>query len=228
MTLTHTATANSACFNMIQQQIRPWLVSDDTVLSLLQRIPRANFVPDTLRALAYADFALPLTINGVATGEHMLEPKLEARLLQALNLHPHEKVLQVGTGSGYMAALMAHKAQTVVSLEQNTRIYAYAAAKLNEAGVLNVQLHCADGALGYTPEAPYDAILISAAVSVVPEALLQQLKVGGRLVAIVGKSPVMSVQQIIRQADNRFTTTSLFETLAPTLHNAPSNSSFSF
>jgi protein-L-isoaspartate(D-aspartate) O-methyltransferase len=228
MTPTHTQPEDLARFNMIQQQIRPWLVSDPTVLDLLERIPRADFVPASLRSLAYADCELPLDATNTRHGERMLSPKMEARLLQALKLRPHEKVLQIGTGSGYLTALMAHKAETVVTLEHDPAVHQAALAHLSTAGVQNVQALCTDGIAGCPEHAPFDAMVICAAVAVVPPDLMTQLKPGGRLVAIVGTAPTMQVQHITRHADDSVNAVTLFETVVPPLHNAPDISRFSF
>ncbi|HEY1391866.1 MAG TPA: protein-L-isoaspartate O-methyltransferase, partial [Methylibium sp.] len=171
-----------ARFNMIEQQIRPWDVLDTSVLSLLAIVKREDFVPAAQRALAFMDLEVPL-----ADGQVMLSPKVEARMLQELAPARHELVLEVGTGSGYMAALLAHKAQRVVSLEIRPKLAAFARQNLQRAAVLNVEVREADGAKGYAAEAPFDAIVLSGSVAEVPQALLNQLKIGGRLIAIVGE-----------------------------------------
>ena len=134
--------------NMIEQQIRPWEVLDANILELLIHVPREQFVPPHLRSLAFVDFELPLNIDGVASGETMLAPKVEARLLQELGIHANEKVLEIGTGSGYMAALAAHRAQTVWSVEIDPRLAAFASANLARAGVRNAHVEVGDGAQG--------------------------------------------------------------------------------
>ncbi|UUX95043.1 protein-L-isoaspartate O-methyltransferase [Aquabacterium sp. J223] len=201
-----------ARFNMIEQQIRPWDVLDDGVLSLLEVVKREEFVPAAYRALAFVDTEVPLP-----EGECMLAPKVEARLLQALKLQRHERVLEVGTGSGHMAALLGHKALQVHSMEIKPTLAQLARDNLRRAGVQNVAVHEADGAAGLAEEAPFDAILLSGSVARVPAALLDQLKPGGRLVGIVGTEPIMRAVRIDRGADDRFETVELFDTVAQRL-----------
>ena len=201
-----------ARFNMIEQQIRPWEVLDQAVLSLLAIVKREDFVPPACRALAFFDTEVPLL-----DGQSMLAPKVEARLLQALHLARHERVLEVGAGSGYMAALMAHRAQQVISLEIRPALAAMAAANLRHAGIANASVREADGALGLAAEAPFDAIVLSGSVAEVPQSLLDQLKPGGRLLAIVGDEPVMRAMLITRVAAAQFKREALFDTVAPRL-----------
>lgn len=214
--------------NMIQQQIRPWEVLDPSVLELLARVPRERFVPPHLRSLAFVDFELPLNIDGVVTGETMLAPKVEARLLQELRIHPHELVLEIGTGSGYMAALAAHKAHTVWSVEIEPRLQAFGAANLARAGVRNAHVEGGDGARGWAAHAPYDVIIVSGALPVLPPELLAQLKVGGRLAAIVGKAPAMQARIVTRTTQEHFESLALFETVTKPLRNAQGPSAFRF
>jgi protein-L-isoaspartate(D-aspartate) O-methyltransferase len=175
-----------ARFNMIEQQIRPWDVLDKGVLGLLAAVRREDFVPAAYRALAFVDTEVPLP-----EGENMLPPKVEARLLQDLQAQRHERVLEIGAGSGFMAALLGHRAQSVVSLEIKPALARLATENLRRAGAANVTVVQADGAHGYAAEAPFDAIVLSGSVSKVPADLLNQLKPGGRLVAIEGDEPVM-------------------------------------
>lgn len=215
-----------ARFNMIEQQIRPWDVLDAGVLSLLAVVRREDFVPAETRALAFMDTEVPL--GDVAKGQVMLAPRVEARLLQELKVGRHEKVLEIGTGSGFMAALLGHKAQRVFTLEIDPTLAARAAENLKRAGVLNVTVREADGAQGLAGEAPFDAILLSGSVAAVPQALLAQLKVGGRLAAIVGHEPVMQAQLVTKVGDGEYRTTVLFDTVAPRLSGFPEPSGFSF
>ena len=201
-----------ARFNMIEQQIRPWEVLDQAVLSLLAIVKREDFVPPACRALAFFDTEVPLP-----DGQAMLAPKVEARLLQALHLARHERVLEVGAGSGYMAALLAHRAQQVISLEIRPALAALAAANLRHAGIANASVREADGVLGLAAEAPFDAIVLSGSVAEVPQSLLDQLKPGGRLLAIVGDEPVMRAMLITRVAAAQFKREALFDTVAPRL-----------
>ncbi len=201
-----------ARFNMIEQQIRPWEVLDQDVLSLLSVVKREDFVPPALRELAFVDTELPL-----AQGQVMLAPKVEARLLQALHVERHERVLEVGAGSGHMAALLAHKAQHVFSLEIRPALAAMAAANLRRAGISNATVREGDGSSGLPGEAPFDVIVLSGSVAEVPQALLDQLKPGGRLVAIVGHEPVMRATLITRVTAAQVKREVLFDTVAPRL-----------
>jgi protein-L-isoaspartate(D-aspartate) O-methyltransferase len=214
--------------NMIEQQIRPWEVLDQSVLDLLQAVKREQFVPPHLRALAFVDFELPLNIDGVVTGETMFAPKVEARLLQELGIHSHEQVLEIGTGSGYMAALAAHKAQTVWTIEIDPRLQAFGAANLARAGVRNARVELGDGALGWAARAPYDVIIVSGSLPVMPQQLLDQLKIGGRMAAIVGTDPAMRAQVITRIGPQTYETLPLFETSARPLRNALHAPAFRF
>jgi protein-L-isoaspartate(D-aspartate) O-methyltransferase len=205
-----------ARFNMIEQQIRPWEVLDQGVLSLLALVRREEFVPPAYRALAFIDTEVPLP-DGEGGGQFMLAPRVEARLLQELTLARHEHVLEVGAGSGYMAALLAHQAARVTTLEIRPPLVAMARANLQRAGIVNAQVIEADGAAGHAAQAPFDAIVLSGSVADVPAALLTQLKVGGRLVAIVGQEPVMRAVHISRIAEQQYKRVELFDTVAPRL-----------
>lgn len=215
-------------FNMIEQQIRPWEVLEPSVLDLLYVVKREDFVPAHLRALAFTDFELPLNLDGEVTGETMLAPKIEAKLLQELRIHPHEQVLEIGTGSGYMAALAAHKAETVWTVEIDPRLAAFGAANLARAGVHNSHVETGDGARGWAAHAPYDVIIVSGSLPLLPKSLLEQLKVGGRLAAVVGCGPAMSAQIVTRVTDGNYETLPLFETVTKPLRNALQPSAFRF
>jgi protein-L-isoaspartate(D-aspartate) O-methyltransferase len=211
-----------ARFNMIEQQIRPWQVLDPAVLSLLATVRREDFVPHAMKALAFVDTMVPLLPGGdaVEIGACMLEPKVEARLLQALQVQRHETVLEVGTGSGFMAALLAHRAQGVTSLECRPALAATARANLARNGVVNVQVlevDAAKAATGQAASGPFDVILLSGSVAEVPRALLQQLKTGGRLAAIVGQEPVMRARLFTRVGEASWSEQDLFDTVAPRL-----------
>ena len=201
-----------ARYNMIEQQIRPWEVLDQGVLSLLAVVKREDFVPPACRALAFFDTEVPLP-----EGQAMLAPKVEARLLQALRVARHERVLEIGTGSGHMAALLAHRAQHVTSLEVRPALAAMASANLRRAGIANSSVVVIDGSRGLPDEAPFDVIVLSGSVAEVPQALLDQLKPGGRLVAVVGDEPVMRATLITRVAATQFRSEELFDTVAPRL-----------
>ncbi len=209
----------TARFNMIEQQIRPWDVLDPAVLSLLATVRREDFVPPAMRALAFVDTQVPL-VPGQPHGPAMLEPKVEARLLQELQVQRHEKVLEIGTGSGFMAALLAHRAQQVLTLECEPDLARLARASLLRNGLANVRVIdvTADaGAHGLAAEAPFDVILLSGSVPEVPRELLQQLKPGGRLAAVVGDEPVMRARLFKRVGDAAWSETDLFDTVAPRL-----------
>ncbi len=212
-----------ARFNMIEQQIRPWEVLDDSVLQLLAVVKREDFVPTACKALAFVDTEVPLP-----EGECMLAPKVEARMLQELKVARHEKVLEVGTGSGFMAALLAHKAQQVHTMEIKPALAQLALQNLKRAAVFNVRVHEADGSRGLPSEAPFDAICLSGSVAEVPAALLQQLKIGGRLIAIVGQEPVMRCVLVTRVGEAAFQRVELFDTVAARLHGFEEPSRFKF
>ena len=216
-----------ARFNMIEQQIRPWDVLDPAVLSLLAVVRREDFVPPAYRALAFVDTEIPLPVAGGAA-ESMLAPKVEARLLQELSIARHETVLEIGAGSGFMAALLAHKARRVIALEIDAGLARMAADNLRRAAVLNATVRELDGAGGLPGEAPFDAILLSGSVAAVPAALLAQLKVGGRLGAVVGQLPIMRAVRITRVGEHSFNSADLFDTVAARLHGFDEPTRFHF
>jgi protein-L-isoaspartate(D-aspartate) O-methyltransferase len=220
-----------ARFNMIEQQIRPWEVLDASVLALLARVHREAFVPVAHQALAFADMELPLTQPAVE-GQCLLAPKVEARLLQDLQLKPTDKVLEIGTGSGYMAALLASLAQRVVTVEIDTHLAQRARDNLKQAGINNADVRTADAAANQfaacTAEGPFDAIVLSGSVAEIPPALLALLAPGGRLVAIVGHEPVMRATIVTRVGDASFQTAQPWDTMAPRLLNFPEPSRFQF
>ena len=219
--------AEQARFNMIEQQIRPWEVLDANVLDLLAVVRREDYVPDALRQLAFVDMQLPLRESG-ARGQCMLEPKVEARLLQALYLQRHESVLEIGTGSGHMAALLAHRAQQVLTVEIVPELADAAASRLASCGVINVRVLTGDGALGMPGQAPFDAIVLSGSVAQVPQRLLAQLKVGGRLIAVIGDEPMMRATLVERLGDDDYRQTVLFDTVTPRLLGFDEPSRFRF
>jgi len=208
-----------ARFNMIEQQIRPWNVLDEAVLAALREVPRERFVPAGMRTLAFSDIDLPLEIDGADSSQTMLTPKLEARLAQALQLKPKDAVLEIGTGSGYQAALLAHLAQEVTSVEIDSRLAAFAKQNLDSNLVRNVKVEIGDGRNSWgTTE--YDAILLTGSVPEIPDGLKYQLRVGGRMVVIVGQAPIMIACRITRTTAASFETTSLFDTLVKPLRGA--------
>lgn len=212
-----------ARFNMIEQQIRPWDVLDPSVLSLLGIVKREDFVPAAHRALAFMDLEVPLP-----EGQCMLAPRVEARLLQELAPARHERVLEIGAGSGYMAALLAHKAQKVLSYEIYPSLVSLARANLQRADILNVEVRQGDGSRGDAGQAPWDAIVLSGSVNELPQALLDQLKVGGRLVGVVGGEPVMHAVLVTRTGERDWRRTQLFDTVVPRLQGFAEASAFSF
>ncbi len=216
-----------ARFNMIEQQIRPWQVLDQDVLDLLFVVKREEFVPPAYSRMAFTDMEIPLNIDGKTTGEVMLSPKVEARLLQALAPRKHESVLEIGAGSGYMAALLAHRARRVVSREIRADLAGFAAANLKRAGIGNTAVEHGHG-LQLADGDQFDAIVLSGSVSFVPDTLLQRLNPGGRLVAIVGELPVMTAQLITRNAERQFSAQILFDTVARPLVDFPQTEHFRF
>ena len=201
-----------ARFNMIEQQIRTWEVLDPGVLELLAVVKREDFVPQAYRSMAFVDTEVPLP-----NGQAMLAPKVEARLLQELGVQRHERVLEVGAGSGYMAALLAHKAQHVTTLEIDPDLARMATEHLRRAWVMNVTVLEADASRTVPDDGPYDVIVLSGSVAEVPRTLLAQLKPGGRLTAIVGQVPVMRAVLVTRSGEQGFSSVELFDTVAPRL-----------
>ena len=212
-----------ARFNMIEQQIRPWDVLDTTVLHLLALVKREDFVPLAHKALAFVDMEVPLP-----GGQCMLAPRVEARMLQDMAVQKHEKVLEIGAGSGYMAALLAHRAQRVISLEINADLVAMARSNLQKAGIHNAEVRHGDGAKGAPIEGPFDVIVLSGSVAEVPQTLLAALKVGGRLAAVVGDEPMMRATFVTRVSDTECRTVQPWDTVAPRLVNFAEPSSFVF
>ncbi|MFN7153881.1 MAG: protein-L-isoaspartate O-methyltransferase family protein [Acidovorax sp.] len=220
-----------ARYNMIEQQIRPWNVLDADVLDLLAVVRREDFVPPAYRSLAFMDIEVPLlgddAEEAVRLGLSMLQPRVEARILQDLQIKTTDRVLEIGAGSGYMAALLAYRAERVVSLEINPELAEMARENLRDAGVNNADVRLGDGARDAIPDGPFDVIVLSGSVAEVPTALLSLLKDGGRLGAIVGNDPVMRFT-LTRRTGDRFETTSPWDTIAPRLSNFPEPSGFTF
>lgn len=212
-----------ARFNMIEQQIRPWNVLDPHVLDLLQTVAREEFVPAAYKSLAFADLEIPLP-----GGECMLAPRMEARLLQDLGVQPHESVLEVGAGSGFMAALLAHRARSVLSVELRPELVAMARANLEKAGVRNATVRQEDGAQLSVAEGQFEAIVLSGSVIQLPQALMRRLTLGGRLIAIVGEEPSMRAALVTRISETEFSTTYPWDANAPRLQNFPEPSRFQF
>lgn len=212
-----------ARFNMVEQQIRPWDVLDQDILDLLFVVRREDFVPTALRDLAFVDAAIPL-----GHGAAMLEPKIEARVLQELNVRTTDTVLEIGTGSGYMAALLGARASQVTTVEIEPELAKRARESLVAAGALNVRVEVGDGAQGWPVHAPYDVIVVSGGLPVLPQELVAQLRPGGRLIAFIGEEPLMNATLVTLHADGSQTQEILFETLLPTLRNARGAQRFVF
>jgi len=213
--------------NMVEQQIRTWEVLDQDVLDLLYLVPREEFVPAEHRALAFCDLEIPLEA-GKPDGERMWQPKMEARVLQALGLHKTDRVLEVGTGSGYFTALLAHRSAQVCSVEINPALAAFGSRNLERHGVDNVSLEAGDAARGWGRHAPYDVIVLTGSTPILPRALLEQLAPEGRLFAVVGEAPAMSARLIVAAAPGAERGTTLFETVLKPLVNCAQPSRFSF
>ncbi len=214
-----------ARFNMIEQQIRPWNVLDTRVLQLLSEVKREDFVCAAHKSLAFGDFELPLGNN-----TSMLAPKVEARLLQDVQLTGTENVLEIGTGSGYMAALLGRMSKHVLSLEINPELAAQAIQNLSQAIVANVDVKVADGSDFDAIHGEFDVIVLSGSVAEIPDALTAKLKIGGRLVAIVGEEPVMRMTLVTRTSHGPqgLQITQPWDTLAPRLAGFPELEAFTF
>lgn len=214
---------DTARFNMIEQQIRPWDVLDPRVLAALQEVPREDFVPSPYRNLAFADMHIPLE-----HGEVMMQPKQEARLLQALTLEPEDRVLEIGTGSGHVTALLAHLAGRVDTVDIYPDFIESARDKLSRHGYSNVTFAEGDAAHGWDTDEGYDAVLLTGSVAELPPQYKTLLADGGRLAAIVGRDPVMEAVLIEHMSGEQFRTTSLFDTSLPPLKHAETEPSFVF
>lgn len=205
--------------HMIEQQIRPWNVSDPHVLELLGAVKREDFLPAELKALAFADLELPLP-----GGRRLLPPKIEAKLVQEAQVQRHEQVLQIGVGSGYVSALLAHRAQRVLAVDADANLVQMARSHLERAGIVNVQVQTASAPASER----FDVIVLAGSVAQVPEELLAQLKPGGRLVGIVGNDPIMNCTVVTRGSDGRFTRVERWETVADRLPGFAEPSHFDF
>ncbi|MGV3656066.1 MAG: protein-L-isoaspartate O-methyltransferase family protein [Noviherbaspirillum sp.] len=212
-----------ARINMIEQQIRTWDVLDQDILDLLQVVKREAFVPPACASMAFVDAEVPLPC-----GQNMLPPKLEARLLQEAAIRKHETVLEIGAGSGYMAALMAHCARHVTTVEIEPELKALAERNLAGYGVTNVDVVQGNGARGWPAGAPYDVIMISGSLPFLPEEFKQQVRPGGRILAVIGQLPVMEARLITRVTEDSYRSQTLFETVVKPLRDAPAHSAFTF
>ncbi len=209
--------------NMVEQQIRTWDVLDQDVLDLLYAVPREEFVPPQYKALAFSDLEIP-----IGEGEKMWQPKLEARVVQELVLRKTDTVLEIGTGSGYLTALLSHRAGHVHSVEINPKLHEFGKANLARHGADNVTLHVGDGARGWPRQAPYDAIVLTGSTPVLPRAFCEQLAPGGRLFAVVGEAPAMTAKLVTVNAPGAYGTVELFETVLKPLANAEHPPRFRF
>ena len=213
--------------NMVEQQIRTWEVLDQDVLDLLYTVPREEFVPPSYRNLAFTDMEIPLR-KDAGEGQKMWAPKIEARVLQELAVKRSDRVLEVGTGSGYLTALFAHRAAQVYSVELDPALAAFGRANIERHGVENVTLETGDGARGYAKWGPYDVVVLTGSVPVVPRAVLESLAPGGRAFAVVGEAPVMTAKIFSRSAPGDYRAADLFETLLAPLANCERPSRFKF
>jgi protein-L-isoaspartate(D-aspartate) O-methyltransferase len=213
----------TARHNMIEQQIRPWQVIDPVTLDTLEAVPRENFVNDSLKESAFSDVELPIGHNQV-----MLPPKMEAKILQAVQIKETDKVLEVGTGSGYMTALIAHLADSVTTVEIHEDLSNTAKERLQNEGYNNINFVVADAANGYDQDGPYDVIILTGSVPSLPENFKNALKAGGRLFAVIGTAPVMEATLMTRISGTQFATEGLFETEIPELENVAKPNSFTF
>ncbi|CAG0979824.1 Protein-L-isoaspartate O-methyltransferase [Methylophilaceae bacterium] len=212
-----------ARFNMIEQQIRTWEVLDGAVLDLLKHVPREAFVPAQYAGLAFADIEIP-----IGEGQTMLSPKLEGRILQALEVRKTDKVLEIGTGSGYLTALLAKSAGEVISVELHASLSAAAKERLDRQNIGNVTLEVGNAADGWPAQAPYDVIVFTGSLPVSPEKVKQSLAIGGRMFVVIGDAPVMEATMIRRISADSFKHDVLFETCLPPLSNAPQPDRFQF
>ena len=209
--------------NMVEQQIRPWEVLDQDVLDLLYLVPRESFVPPAHKALAFSDLEIP-----IGHGERMWAPKLEARVIQALMPRKADRVLEVGTGSGYLTALLAHRAAQVRSVEIQPALAQFGRGNLERHGADNVVLEIGDAARGWPAGAPYDVIVLTGSTPLFPGPFLEQLCAGGRIFAVVGEAPAMAARLITCSAPGAYSTADLFETVIAPLANCERPSQFRF
>ncbi|NOT14358.1 MAG: protein-L-isoaspartate O-methyltransferase [Methylotenera sp.] len=221
--MTQNSPRETARFNMIEQQIRTWEVLDPVVLALLDQVPREHFVAESQQGLAFADIELP-----IGEGQTMLSPKLEGRILQAVSVKKTDKVLVVGTGSGYLVALLAKLAQHVHAIEIYPELSNNAQYRLQAEHIHNVTLYVSDGVHGFASATPYDVIIFTGSLPLRPSDVEQTLNVGGRLFAVLGSYPIMQATLTLRVAENAFRHETIFETCLPVLENAPQPSQFEF
>jgi protein-L-isoaspartate(D-aspartate) O-methyltransferase len=212
-----------ARFNMIEQQIRTWEVLDPVVLDLFNQVPRENFVAESQQGLAFADIELP-----IGHGQLMLSPKIEGRILQALSVKKTDKVLLVGTGSGYLTALLAKLAAHVHAVEIQPELSAIAKTRLQNQNIHNVTLYVGDAVNGFATAAPYDVIVFTGSMPLRPIIAEKMLALGGRLFAVIGEMPVMQATLTVRVEEDAFRHDTFFETCVQPLVNAPQTTKFEF
>lgn len=210
-------------FNMVEQQIRTWDVLDTDVLELLYKIRREEFVPEAYRSMAFVDMEIPL-----GHGQFMLEPKMEARMLQELHVKKTDKILEVGSGSGYMTALLAEMGAHVYSVEIEPELKTVAEKNLRAHDINNVTIELGDAARGWSKDEPYDVIVLTASTPVLPEAFQKSLQPGGRMIAIVGEEPVMEALLVTCKQSGVYHSVKMFETCIPPLINAQQPERFAF
>ncbi|MCW9023516.1 MAG: protein-L-isoaspartate O-methyltransferase [Gammaproteobacteria bacterium] len=207
--------------NMIKQQLRTWEVLDEQVLELISQVPREDFVPPAYKNLAYGDVPLP-----IGEGQTMMNPKQEAHIIQAIKVQSNEDVLEVGTGSGYLTALLAKQAKHVYSVEYYDSLLEQAREKLSQQGINNVTLEQGDASQGWSARSMYEVIVITGSIPILPQIFLDSLTIGGRLFAIIGDYPLMEATLITRTGNTEWSTDVLFETELPPLVNAPQSEQF--
>ena len=212
-----------ARFNMIEQQVRTWEVLDQRVLDTMNRIPRENFVPEQYRSLAFVDTEIPIGNDQV-----MMAPKVEGRLLQALNITPQDSILEIGTGSGYLTACLASLGKHVTSIDIVPDFTTAATARLAEQGISNTRLETADVANGISSNEQYDVIAVTGSLPLLQKQFHESLKIGGRLFVITGKLPIMEALLITRVNENNWSQESLFETCIAPLEHASRPQGFVF
>jgi protein-L-isoaspartate(D-aspartate) O-methyltransferase len=214
-----------ARFNMVEQQVRPWEVINPRVLTLMETLPREAFVPEAYQDLAYADIEIPIGL-----GQSMMFPRIEGRLMQALDIQPNDKVLEVGTGSGYLTACLANLAKHVFSIDIHPEFTDAATTKLEQQGINNVTLLRGDALANTTQGSPFNAIAITGSLPTSQQAEIfrQQLAIGGRMFVVIGQAPVMSCQLVIRHDEKIFQEETIFETEVAALENAPAPIEFNF
>lgn len=211
----NTLNFEEARHNMVVQQIQPWNVKDDRTLDLLSLVPREDFVPAEFKQSAFTDMAIPL-----GNGQEMLQPKMEAFIIQTLNINDKEKVLEIGTGSGYLTALMASQARHVITVDIHEQAIHSAKEKLDAHNITNVTYEVGDASCGWDLNKPYDVIVVTGSLHVLPESFQQTLNVGGRMIAFVGEAPAMEMIMITRESENEWSHKVILETSVPALINA--------